>query len=177
MCFKRLDTLHLTFHLFHIEICHGELLITASVCDLVALGALARFINLHFAILCRYFYATLHLGTPARQFAVIVDTGSTITYVPCASCGRNCGPHHKASPPDITAPHCLPTSQLSIVRSQQFWCLPQIVCSVTPDAARASPACCTTGKGWSQARQAAGRDSGNRVRRLNCDLPVAGRCV
>nr|BBK07876.1 aspartyl protease family protein [Coccomyxa sp. KJ] len=42
-----------------------------------------------------YFYATLHLGTPARQFAVIVDTGSTITYVPCASCGRNCGPHHK----------------------------------------------------------------------------------
>ncbi|CAK0779405.1 hypothetical protein CVIRNUC_004765 [Coccomyxa viridis] len=42
-----------------------------------------------------YFYATLHLGTPAKQFAVIVDTGSTITYVPCASCGRNCGPHHK----------------------------------------------------------------------------------
>ncbi|BDA43922.1 Aspartic proteinase Asp1 [Coccomyxa sp. Obi] len=42
-----------------------------------------------------YFYATLQLGTPARQFAVIVDTGSTITYVPCASCGRNCGPHHK----------------------------------------------------------------------------------
>lgn len=45
---------------------------------------------------CRYFYATLLLGTPQRQFAVIVDTGSTITYVPCASCGRNCGPHHKA---------------------------------------------------------------------------------
>ena len=44
---------------------------------------------------CRYFYATLHLGTPPKQFAVIVDTGSTITYVPCASCGRNCGPHHK----------------------------------------------------------------------------------
>lgn len=45
---------------------------------------------------CRYFYATLLLGTPQRQFAVIVDTGSTITYVPCASCGKNCGPHHKA---------------------------------------------------------------------------------
>ncbi len=51
---------------------------------------------MHRTLLCRYFYATLHLGTPARQFAVIVDTGSTITYVPCASCGRNCGPHHKA---------------------------------------------------------------------------------
>ena len=47
---------------------------------------------------CRYFYATLHLGTPPKQFAVIVDTGSTITYVPCASCGRNCGPHHKVCP-------------------------------------------------------------------------------
>lgn len=47
---------------------------------------------------CRYFYATLHLGTPPKQFAVIVDTGSTITYVPCASCGRNCGPHHKVRP-------------------------------------------------------------------------------
>ncbi|KAK9808090.1 hypothetical protein WJX73_004596 [Symbiochloris irregularis] len=42
-----------------------------------------------------YFYATLRLGTPPREFAVIVDTGSTITYVPCASCGAKCGPHHK----------------------------------------------------------------------------------
>lgn len=42
-----------------------------------------------------YFYATLMLGTPPRSFAVIVDTGSTITYVPCATCGQNCGPHHK----------------------------------------------------------------------------------
>ena len=58
-------------------------------------------------VLCahrRYFYATLLLGTPQRQFAVIVDTGSTITYVPCASCGKNCGPHHKAR--DSACPHC-----------------------------------------------------------------------
>lgn len=47
--------------------------------------------------ICRYFYATLQLGSPARSFAVIVDTGSTITYVPCASCGSNCGPHHKVT--------------------------------------------------------------------------------
>jgi hypothetical protein len=46
-------------------------------------------------VLRRYFYATLMLGSPPRSFAVIVDTGSTITYVPCATCGQNCGPHHK----------------------------------------------------------------------------------
>ena len=53
---------------------------------------------------CRYFYATLLLGTPQRQFAVIVDTGSTITYVPCASCGKNCGPHHKARAQRLPSP-------------------------------------------------------------------------
>ena len=42
----------------------------------------------------RYFYATLQLGTPAKSFEVIVDTGSTITYVPCAQCGDQCGSHH-----------------------------------------------------------------------------------
>lgn len=41
----------------------------------------------------RYFYATIYIGTPPRKFTVIVDTGSTITYVPCASCGSNCGKH------------------------------------------------------------------------------------
>ena len=42
----------------------------------------------------RYFYATLQLGTPAKSFEVIVDTGSTITYVPCSQCGDQCGSHH-----------------------------------------------------------------------------------
>ena len=42
----------------------------------------------------RYFYATLQLGTPAKSFEVIVDTGSTITYVPCSQCGGQCGSHH-----------------------------------------------------------------------------------
>src|SRR5579875_1380801 len=46
----------------------------------------------------RYFYTMLHLGTPPRQFAVIVDSGSTITSVSCASCGSSCGLHHKARP-------------------------------------------------------------------------------
>ncbi len=45
---------------------------------------------------CSYFYATLYLGTPAKKFAVIVDTGSTMTYVPCSNCGSGCGPNHAA---------------------------------------------------------------------------------
>ncbi|KAF6251742.1 aspartic peptidase domain-containing protein [Scenedesmus sp. NREL 46B-D3] len=39
-----------------------------------------------------YFYAQLGLGTPPRNFSTIIDTGSTITYVPCASCAH-CGVH------------------------------------------------------------------------------------
>ena len=54
---------------------------------------------------CRYFYAELHLGTPPNRFHVIVDTGSTMTYVPCVSCGSNCGTHHKVCPCGL-APAC-----------------------------------------------------------------------
>eukprot|EP00894_Picocystis_sp_ML_P000810 jgi/Pico_ML_1/51327/g2381.t1 len=40
-----------------------------------------------------YFYLTLRLGTPAKEFEVIVDTGSSMAYVACSSCGKNCGKH------------------------------------------------------------------------------------
>jgi hypothetical protein len=43
-----------------------------------------------------YFYAVLDLGTPPQSFDVIVDTGSTITYVPCNDC-HHCG-HHDDEP-------------------------------------------------------------------------------
>lgn len=39
-----------------------------------------------------YFYTELFLGTPARNFSVIIDTGSTITYIPCKGCAH-CGKH------------------------------------------------------------------------------------
>lgn len=54
---------------------------------------------------CSYFYATLYLGTPAKKFAVIVDTGSTMTYVPCSTCGSGCGPNHQdaAFDPEVGA--------------------------------------------------------------------------
>jgi hypothetical protein len=44
-----------------------------------------------------YFYATLPLGSPAKHFSLIVDTGSTITYVPCHDC-EHCGTNHYNQP-------------------------------------------------------------------------------
>lgn len=44
-----------------------------------------------------YFYSSLYLGTPPKKFSVIVDTGSTMTYVPCSTCGKRCGPNHQDS--------------------------------------------------------------------------------
>ncbi|CAI7801536.1 unnamed protein product [Closterium sp. NIES-54] len=39
-----------------------------------------------------YYYVTLYLGWPPQRFALIADTGSSITYVPCAAC-THCGNH------------------------------------------------------------------------------------
>lgn len=43
-------------------------------------------------LLCSYFYAKLRLGTPPREYSTIIDTGSTMTYIPCANC-QHCGKH------------------------------------------------------------------------------------
>lgn len=43
--------------------------------------------------ICDSYYTTrLWIGTPPQEFALIVDTGSTVTYVPCSDCGH-CGKH------------------------------------------------------------------------------------
>ncbi|KAK6938612.1 Xylanase inhibitor, N-terminal [Dillenia turbinata] len=39
-----------------------------------------------------YYTTRLWIGTPPQEFALIVDTGSTVTYVPCSSC-EQCGKH------------------------------------------------------------------------------------
>ena len=42
-------------------------------------------------------------GHPPRRFQLIVDTGSTLTYVPCVDCGAACGAHTGADPFDPDA--------------------------------------------------------------------------
>ncbi|CAK7347470.1 unnamed protein product [Dovyalis caffra] len=39
-----------------------------------------------------YYTTRLFIGTPPQEFALIVDTGSTVTYVPCSGCEK-CGKH------------------------------------------------------------------------------------
>ncbi|KAL3702021.1 hypothetical protein R1sor_020043 [Riccia sorocarpa] len=43
-----------------------------------------------------YYTSSLFIGTPAHEFALIVDTGSTVTYVPCSTC-EHCGSHQDPS--------------------------------------------------------------------------------
>ncbi|KAG7674709.1 putative Aspartic proteinase 39 [Nannochloris sp. 'desiccata'] len=66
-----------------------------------------------------YFYASLYLGTPPKKFAVIVDTGSTMTYVPCATCGAACGPNHQDAAFD---PRLSQTSKLISCDSDKCRC-------------------------------------------------------
>ncbi|KAA8537821.1 hypothetical protein F0562_027599 [Nyssa sinensis] len=39
-----------------------------------------------------YYTTRLWIGTPPQEFALIVDTGSSVTYVPCSTC-KHCGKH------------------------------------------------------------------------------------
>ncbi|XP_054825270.1 aspartic proteinase 36-like [Prosopis cineraria] len=49
--------------------------------------------RLHDDLLLNGYYTTrLWIGTPPQMFALIVDTGSTVTYVPCSTC-EQCGTH------------------------------------------------------------------------------------
>lgn len=49
--------------------------------------------SLHDDLLLNGYYTTrLWIGTPPQRFALIVDTGSTVTYVPCSTC-EHCGRH------------------------------------------------------------------------------------
>ena len=43
-----------------------------------------------------YLSATIQIGTPPRKFELIVDTGSSITFVPCSQCSH-CGKHQHSA--------------------------------------------------------------------------------
>ncbi|XP_071739054.1 aspartic proteinase-like protein 1 [Rutidosis leptorrhynchoides] len=49
--------------------------------------------DLHDGLLVNGYYSTrLWIGSPPQRFALIVDTGSSVTYVPCSTC-KQCGTH------------------------------------------------------------------------------------
>ncbi|KAH7850984.1 hypothetical protein Vadar_005569 [Vaccinium darrowii] len=50
-----------------------------------------------------YYTTRLWIGTPPQSFALIVDTGSTVTYVPCSTC-EQCGRHQDPKfQPDLSS--------------------------------------------------------------------------
>ncbi|PKA59883.1 Aspartic proteinase-like protein 2 [Apostasia shenzhenica] len=51
-----------------------------------------------------YYTTRLHIGTPPQDFALIVDSGSTVTYVPCSTCAR-CGTHQARPDPRFQPEH------------------------------------------------------------------------
>jgi hypothetical protein len=48
--------------------------------------------TLHRPELESYLSTTISLGNPGKEFELIVDTGSSISYVPCGQC-KHCGKH------------------------------------------------------------------------------------
>ncbi|KAJ6997448.1 aspartic proteinase-like protein 2 [Populus alba x Populus x berolinensis] len=60
--------------------------------------------RLHDDLLINGYYTTrLWIGTPPQRFALIVDTGSSVTYVPCSSC-EQCGRHQDPKfQPDLSS--------------------------------------------------------------------------
>ncbi|KNA19374.1 hypothetical protein SOVF_062200 [Spinacia oleracea] len=60
--------------------------------------------NLFDDLLVNGYYTTrLYIGSPPQEFALIVDTGSTVTYVPCSDCDQ-CGNHQDPKfQPDLSA--------------------------------------------------------------------------
>ncbi|XP_023754333.1 aspartic proteinase 36 [Lactuca sativa] len=59
---------------------------------------------LHDDLLLHGYYTTrLWIGSPPQKFALIVDTGSTVTYVPCITC-EQCGKHQDPKfDPDLSS--------------------------------------------------------------------------
>jgi len=73
-----------------------------------------------------YFFSSISLGTPPKKFTVIVDTGSTMTYIPCSgrfSCG-SCGPNHQTHAFDPDASHTCDVIDCSSDKCRSNACSP-----------------------------------------------------
>ena len=74
-----------------------------------------------------YFFSSISLGTPPKKFTVIVDTGSTMTYIPCSgrfSCGSSCGPNHQTHAFDPDASHTCDVIDCSSDKCRSNACSP-----------------------------------------------------
>ena len=113
-----------------------------------------------------YFTTSLLLGTPPKPFSVIVDTGSTLTYVACAGCAASgdCGPRHSSSSGFDTAESatarrvtCGDAERCSCGSRQQCGCEASSS-SAAPDSLEASlEGNCTWSRDYAEESSASGR--------------------
>lgn len=61
----------------------------------------------------RVFTVNINFGTPPQLFDVIVDTGSTLAYVPCSNCGAGCGSHEARRRPAASPSPAPPATSLT----------------------------------------------------------------
>ncbi|XP_073311987.1 aspartic proteinase 39-like isoform X2 [Primulina huaijiensis] len=66
-----------------------------------------------------YYTSSLWIGTPPQKFALIVDTGSTLTYVPCTTC-RQCGTHQVIYFFPIPVKYCRLRFNISLIYCVSF---------------------------------------------------------
>ncbi|KAG9138330.1 hypothetical protein Leryth_001517 [Lithospermum erythrorhizon] len=81
--------------------------------------------TLHDDLLRNGYYTTrLWIGTPPQMFALIVDTGSTVTYVPCATC-QQCGRHQdpKFQPDESSTYHAVKCNVDCTCDSEREYCI------------------------------------------------------
>lgn len=87
------------------------------------------------------FTVNVEFGTPPQLFDVIVDTGSTLAYVPCSNCGAGCGTHEARTQRSQGPPTPTPTLRsaapgrslrASLARAERAIQLPPPPSSVPP---------------------------------------------
>ena len=112
-----------------------------------------------------YFTTSLLLGTPPKPFSVIVDTGSTLTYVACAGCASSgdCGPRHASGPSGFDAAESATSRRVECGDAERCSCGSRQQCGCealngSPDSLEASlEGNCTWIREYAEESSASGR--------------------
>ena len=120
-----------------------------------------------------YFYVQLRIGTPWQSVNVILDTGSSMTYLPCARTCTNCGHHHdpylnSSSLSPIACTHAMCSTSAGL---QHTWCANEYV----PARTRAHCRQCTH-TGGSERDGIVGKGHEKVLLRSGEATPRHGRC-